>query len=120
MRILWAVLAAILATLTGTAILGDLVSEEIRVRLDRLPHALIRLAARRLPSDVREDLAEEWTAELHEILRGAEALPVTRLYRGTRYGLGLLRAAPSIGRDLSTSTATPRATGKASDFRWYL
>jgi hypothetical protein len=78
------------------------------------------LAARRLPSDVREDLAEEWTAELHEILRGAEALPVTRLYRGTRYGLGLLRAAPSIGRDLSTSTATPRATGKASDFRWYL
>jgi hypothetical protein len=81
MRALWAVLAAILVTLTGTAILGDLVSEEIRGRLDRLPYALIRLAVRRVLPGVREDLAEEWTAELHEILRGAEALPVTRLYR---------------------------------------
>jgi hypothetical protein len=99
----WAVLVAILATLTGTAILGDLISEEIRGQLDRLSHALIRLAACRLPPDVREDLAEEWTAELHEILRGAEALPVTRLYRGTRYGLGLLWAASSLGRDLSGS-----------------
>jgi len=104
MKLIWGVLAAIVATLTGTAVLGDLVSGEIRGRLDRLPHALIRLAAHRLPSDVRQDLAEEWTAELHEILRGAEALPVTRLYRGTRYGLGLLWAAPSIGRDISGIT----------------
>jgi hypothetical protein len=115
MKTVWAILAAILATLTGTAILGDLVSEEIRGRLDHLPHAIIRLAARRLPPDVREDLAQEWTAELHELLRGAEALPITRLYRGIRYAFGLLRAAPSIGRDLSTSTAKPRAAGKASD-----
>jgi hypothetical protein len=113
MKALWAVLAAVLA-MTGTAILGDLVSEEVRGRLDHLPHALIRLAARRLPPDVREDLAEEWTAELHEILHGAEALPVTRLYRGTRYALGLLRTASSIGRDLSitaTTTAAARTGG---------
>jgi Sigma-70 region 2 len=57
-----------------------------------------------VPPDVREDLAQEWTAELHEILRGAEALPITRLYRGIRYAFGLLWAAPSIGGDLSTST----------------
>ena len=88
------------------------------------------LVVRRVPPDVREDLAEEWNAELHEILRGAETLPVTRLYRGIRYGLGLLRVAPSIGRDISISTATPRAAGEAGDIRrlgrlggaaaWYL
>ena len=105
MTALWALLWGILGFLTAAAI-GDIFSEEIRGRLDRLPHALISLTARRLPPDVRDDLTEEWTAELHEILRGAEALPVTRLYRGTRYALGLLRVAPSIGRDLSITATT--------------
>jgi hypothetical protein len=58
MRTLWAVLAAILTTITGTAILGDLVCEEVRGRLNRLPHTLIRLAVRRVPPEVREDLAQ--------------------------------------------------------------
>jgi signal transduction histidine kinase len=67
------------------------------------------LATRRVQADVRQDLADEWTAELHEILRGAEALPVTRLYRGTRYALGLLRTGPSIASDIRTSIATRAA-----------
>ncbi len=104
MKAVWAFLAAAVAALTGTAVLGELISQEIRGRLDQVPHGLIRLAARRLQPELREDLAEEWTAELGVILRGAQSLPVTRLYRGTRYALGLLRAAPSIGRDLSKTT----------------
>jgi len=97
------ILIAILAfiALVGPALIGDLVSEEIRNRLDRLPHGLIRLATRRLPMGVRRELTEEWSAELHEILRGAEALPITRLFRGTHYALGLLRTAPGIGRALT-------------------
>jgi hypothetical protein len=79
---------------------------------------LTGVAARRLPADVRDDIAEEWIAELHEILGGAEALPVTRLYIGTRYALGLLRTAPRIGGDISTSAATraARETGLNARF----
>jgi hypothetical protein len=105
MKTSWGILVAVLATMTGTAILGDMVSEEIRGRLDRLPHALIRLAARWLPPDVREDLAEEWSAELHEILRGAEALPITGLSRGTLLALGGGRAGARIGRDVTAPAA---------------
>lgn len=48
---------------------------------------------------------------LHEILRGAEALPITRLYRGTRYALGLVRAAPRIGRDVTAPAAGEPSNG---------
>lgn len=92
-------LVALLAAITGAAA-GELVSEEIRGRLDHLPRRLLRLAARRLPPSLREDLLDEWDAELHEILRGVEALPVTRLIRGARFALGLFRAGPRIGREL--------------------
>src|SRR6266704_1546867 len=105
MSAVWAVIAATLAALAGIC-LGDLASEEIRGRLDQLPNALIRLASHRLPGNVRDDLSDEWTAELHEILHGAAALPVTRLVRGIRFGFGLLRTAPDIGHQLN-SRETP-------------
>ncbi len=111
---------AVLVGFAGVLILacvGDLVSEEVRARLDRLPHSLIALAARRVPADVRAELADEWTAELHEIVRGAQAFPVTRLVIGTRYGAVLLRTARRIGREVSPAThprdQVPRVAGSA-------
>jgi Helix-turn-helix domain len=98
-----------LAAVAGIC-LGDLASEEIRGRLDQLPNALIRLASHRVPGNLRDDLADEWSAEMHEILHGADALPVTRLVLGIRFGFGLLRTSPDIGRQLNsreTPTATP-------------
>ena len=100
MSVIGAIIVGVLAALAVT-FLSDLISEEIRNRLDRLPRALMRLAARRLPDDVREDLRDDWLAELEIFLHGCEALPVTRLIRGTGFALGLVRAARAIGRDLS-------------------
>ena len=37
-------------------------------------------------------------------MRGAEALPVTRLFRGVRFSLGLVHASPAIGRELGRVT----------------
>lgn len=84
----------------GLVALGDLISEQIRVRLDRIPYALLRVAIRRLPLEIRADVGDEWEAELHEILRGKRAYPVTRLFFGFRYVLGLLRCASTIGKEL--------------------
>lgn len=99
-----AVAMGILIGLTvGT--LADLVSEEVRGRLDRLPHWLIRLAGRRLDPEIREDAVGEWIAELQMILdiHRAGPLPITRLIIGTRYALGLLRVGGTINRDLRPS-----------------
>jgi hypothetical protein len=89
-------LAGGLAILT----LGDMASKEVRARLDRLPRALIGLAVRRLPPELRDDLGDEWHAELDHILRRAKLYPVTRIFVGTRYAIGIVRSASSVGRSL--------------------
>jgi hypothetical protein len=83
------------------AAVGDMVSEEVRDRLGHLPHAILRLAARRL--DVAENIAvyeEEWLPELVHILKGDDARPVTRLIHGTRYAIGIFVSSRRIMREL--------------------
>jgi hypothetical protein len=97
--ILWACLG-VLGSLGMTA-LGDMVSEEIRDRLDHLPHAILGLAARRLDPAQRVTVYEdEWLPELTYILKGDEARPVTRLYHGIRYALGIMTAARQVTQRL--------------------
>jgi hypothetical protein len=117
MTTLWLLLIAF-AGFVAFAAVGDLVSAEVRGRLDALPHAVLRLAARRLPDDLRAERLAEWEGELHEILCGAEALPVTRLWRGLRYAVGIVRAAPSIARALSVEDRTKSRRGSAR--KWVL
>ncbi|SRR6266568_3987152 len=78
--------------------LGSLVGEEAAQQLDRLPHMLIRLAARRLTRSVRQEIAEEWTAELAYLLWHEKAAPLTRVLLGVRYAAGLLIWSERIGR----------------------
>jgi Domain of unknown function (DUF5753) len=88
------------------AAIGDAVSEEIRDRLDHLPHAILRLAAARLSAADRAARYDgEWLPELTYILKGNEARPVTRLYHGTRFALGILMAARRITRTLRRAEA---------------
>jgi hypothetical protein len=99
---LWAALG-VLGGL-GMAAIGDLVSEEIRDRLDHLPHAILRLAAQRLSPALCDDVyTDEWMPELTYILRGDEARPITRLYHGIRFSLGILVSARRIGSRLACS-----------------
>jgi hypothetical protein len=58
MRALAAAAGAMLA-IVATIILGDLASQAVRGHLERLLHGCIRLAARRLPAEIRADLARE-------------------------------------------------------------
>jgi transcriptional regulator with XRE-family HTH domain len=81
--------------------IGDMVSEEVRDRLDHLPHAILRLAAHRINATARAAIYDgEWLPELTYILQGDEARPVTRLYHGTSFALGIFVAARRIARDL--------------------
>ena len=96
---LWAVLG-IVAVVVMTAFRG-MASDELRDRLDHLPHALLRLAARRLTPAQRNTIYhDEWVPELTYILKGAAARPITRFIIGSRYALGILVSAPRIARHL--------------------
>ena len=94
---------AFLGGFLGTC-LADLVSEEIRCRLDRIPALLIRIAGQRLADDIRTSTIDEWLAELDSILlhRGATPLPLTRLIIGIRYSAGLFRNTTVINQELSS------------------
>jgi hypothetical protein len=81
----------------GMTTLRGMASEEIRDRLDHLPHAILRLAARRLDPCQRITVyQDEWLPELTYILKEAEARPITRLINGTRFALGILASAHRI------------------------
>jgi hypothetical protein len=96
--IFWGVVTGfVIAVITKTA--TDASAEEVRTRLGRLPQAMLAIAARALPKEERDDLLAEWGAELGFILRHTGGLPLTRLCRGLRFALGLVLAAPALGRE---------------------
>jgi hypothetical protein len=114
-------LTGFLAILTGiaVAIIGELLSEEIRDRLDQVPRAILRFAARWLDPNQRTTVyRDEWEPELIYILKGAEARPITRLVIGIRYAFGILINTRRIARHLHRSepgqphvaTGSPTAT----------
>jgi RNA polymerase sigma-70 factor (sigma-E family) len=114
-NVIWAIIAFV-GTLSIVT-LGDMVSEEVRARLDQLPFALLGLARRRLSDELQDDAGAEWHAELHYILRGAEALPVTRLFRGMRFAIGLLIAAPVVDRELAIKSEPESGEQRSSSSR---
>jgi hypothetical protein len=84
------------------AAIGELVSDEIRARLDRVPLALLAMAARRLPPGQYKALyVEAWLPELRHVLQGDQATPITRLIHGIRFAASLWVSAPKIGRELA-------------------
>jgi len=99
------------ATLVGVlnATVAKLTATETGCGWERLPHALLCLAARRLRAELRQDRLAEWAGELHELLSRPHARSAIRLVHGIRYALGLLWVAPTIGREatnLKHSTRT--------------
>ena len=96
--LLWAALGVLGGF--GLAAIGDMVSEEVRDRFDHVPHAILRLAVRRLdPAERVPSYDEEWLPELTYILQGDESRPVTRLYHGTRFAVGILLTVRRITRN---------------------
>ncbi len=108
MKAIGLVVLGFLGGLVAAAI-GDMVSAEVRARLDQLPYTVLHLAIRRLPAELRADIGKDWQAELDHILHRAKLYPVTRLIKGVYFAAGLLRTAPGIARSL----ALMRGSGQA-------
>lgn len=91
-----------------TSVIGELVNEEIRGWLECVPHVILRLAARGLdPARKITIYEDEWLPELTDILKRAEARPITRLITGTTFALGLLITTNRIARHLHRAPSSP-------------
>lgn len=101
--------AATFTMLLISTVVADMVSEEVRDRLDKIPKALVRMAVRFGPADQREEMLEEWIGELHFVLRGAEGRPVTRLWRGLKFSITLPIAARRTAPRPQVATTTAAA-----------
>ena len=107
------VLGLVVAVLLGAV--GELVSDEIRARLDRIPLGILTMASKRLPPEQRKTIyAEAWLPELRYILQGDEATPITRLIHGIRFAGSLCLSAPKVVREL----AAGRVLAGSADTTW--
>ncbi|WP_216897347.1 hypothetical protein [Nocardia alni] len=74
-----------------TKVVSSLVGKEVEGWLDQVPFAVLRLARRQLPEDMRVPIHdEEWVPELYHIQECEQARPITRLCKGLRYSTSLL------------------------------
>jgi hypothetical protein len=94
-----AVVGVIIAALVIAAV-ANMVSEEVRTRLEKLPRTLIWLAALWLPRDQRPSRRVEWLGELDVTMLERDGLPVTRLLAGTEFALGLFFRAEAVRAEL--------------------
>jgi hypothetical protein len=91
---------AVVLALVAAAVL-DLLKDEVRGQIERIPYAVLRVARLRLPAELRRRLYDgEWRPELDHIWTRLERVPLTRLIVGTRFALGLARVAPAVAREL--------------------
>jgi hypothetical protein len=111
MKAFWAALGALMLLAAGLfiAAVSGMVQAEIRTRLSQLPEAVIRLAVRRIPQDLREDLGEEWRSELEGIFDANQDMPVTGLTKAIWYATGLLVRGPAVARIFSGTARYARA-----------
>jgi DNA-binding transcriptional MerR regulator len=111
----WLILAALgFLWLAVKGAASEMFQEEAKTRLTHLPNVFIRLAAMRLPKEVRDDNAAEWRGELATVLIDTDGLPLTRLLRGTRYAMGLFWAAGSVARELAEEEGATSGRAPAS------
>jgi hypothetical protein len=104
-------------------VFGDMASQEIRGRLELAPRAILRLAAAQLNREQRERLYhEEWLPELLHIMREAEGMPITGVFRALKFALGLLIAARMISRfaepGVTPAVAADTSTPVQPDAEW--
>lgn len=76
-----------------------MVIDEVRGQLDRLPQLIVRIAAKRVPAAMREELRSEWSAEVCAITDDRAELPISRLIAGIGASLGWLCRARRIAAE---------------------
>lgn len=94
-------IAASFVVATLALAVSELISDELRGWLELAPRGILRLAAMRLPSGLRQTIyKEEWLPELIFILRKADGRPITRMIIGTWYSVSMIRSAGRVGHSL--------------------
>ncbi|MEV5820408.1 cell division protein SepF [Micromonospora haikouensis] len=107
--------SALAVIASGVAI--NVLAKEAESLLGALPVILLRIARRRVPRQVRQNLYEEWLAELHEALHSAGEGPITRLWFGLKFSRGLLRSASDLGQTLGAIRTETKVSDSETSFK---
>lgn len=93
----------IVSALVGMVVAGLLhaIGKEAGGRAPWALRTIVKLAARRLPEDLRREFADEWMAEVAAVLADSAGLPVTKACRAVRYCVSLLRSTRDVGDALT-------------------
>ena len=113
MNLQWIVfgLIGLISGAFGAAV-SSLLGDEVKGWLGKIPHALLWLAARRVPSSQRRQLHLDWEADLIAVLADKNDRPITRLLFGIGFSVSLIRGAKRVANELSgTATKELSATG---------
>ncbi|MFE9687152.1 hypothetical protein [Streptomyces sp. NPDC006285] len=114
------VIGVVVALLGAVAylVVCDLLSQELRARLFRLPFLILRLAARKLPAELRTDIYEEtWLPDVHYILSSEQTGPVTRLIKATGHALSLWLRRSGVHMAEALTAITPPSLEGFEDIR---
>lgn len=100
MTAVWAALLGLvgLVVLLLREAVKDMCRSEVQTRLSQIPEALIWLAVRLLPRELREDFGGEWRSEVDAIRREKSKTPLTGLFCGIFFATGLLIRARTTAR----------------------
>jgi ubiquitin-like protein Pup len=85
------------------AAMMKLLSDEVRGWVGRIPFLLLWFAARRLPGSHRTDLYDDWKADLAAEMNKETERPVTRVWFGIKFAIGLIHKGRSVARELGTT-----------------
>lgn len=88
--------------------ISNVATEEATTRIERLPHAILCLAVRRLPHGQRTECLEEWSAELALIAGKTSGMPITRIVKRLNYAIGAIWSAKRICPSSSRSEVAPQ------------
>jgi ubiquitin-like protein Pup len=101
MSALWVVLL-FMAGIIITAMIRLLTDEAIGW-IVRIPFLLLQIAAWRVPKARREELHQDWKADLAVALQDKTEHPVTRLLFGIHFSASLIRGSQKVARELDTT-----------------
>jgi hypothetical protein len=112
MNAIWA-MVCVLAVFAG-GVGANLLGEEVKGWVARIPFAILWLAARRVPPGLRATLRAEWRAELIHGLRDTSERPISRLILGVRFAAGLVVGGKRVALELGSLRAPDGAADLTS------
>jgi hypothetical protein len=98
MTIVWWTVGLVIAYILG-AVGKKMVGQQVETMLLALPGQLLCVASRRAGTEHRDELYAEWSSDLEAAYEDRDGKPLSQVWFGLRFSIGLIYAAPLVARE---------------------